>query len=285
MHEEIESSTYYPPPRQYHERPLSLTPESSSEPRSFRGHGRLESPSKPAVGDGLRAFSLRPNWPDEKMSRDYRERGPLQGPHAGNAIPPPAASRPTSQFVSQGPNPILPPIRDLQSIPERNLNMSGNPLDETTAARPNTFPQEFGGGGGHEANVLGSRNPPGTERDRQTAQPYLSNGCMAPMYNQPPYDSPRYVNYPAENSPQVMHNTHPNFGIMGDPIDPRNKRRRGNLPKPVTDILRQWFHEHLDHPYPSEEDKQYFMSRTGLTISQVRYWSVATFILIFTDLF
>jgi hypothetical protein len=60
-----------------------------------------------------------------------------------------------------------------------------------------------------------------------------------------------------------------NFGIMGDPIDPKTKRRRGNLPKPVTDILRAWFHEHLDHPYPSEEDKQMFMTRTGLSISQV----------------
>lgn len=47
------------------------------------------------------------------------------------------------------------------------------------------------------------------------------------------------------------------------------RRRRGNLPKHVTDILRQWFHAHLEHPYPSEEDKQEFMRRTGLTISQV----------------
>jgi hypothetical protein len=61
-----------------------------------------------------------------------------------------------------------------------------------------------------------------------------------------------------------------NFGIMGETIDPKTKRRRGNLPKPVTDILRAWFHEHLDHPYPSEEDKQMFMTRTGLSISQVR---------------
>jgi hypothetical protein len=63
-----------------------------------------------------------------------------------------------------------------------------------------------------------------------------------------------------------------NFGVMGasgDSLDSRGKRRRGNLPKPVTDVLRAWFHEHLDHPYPTEEDKQIFMSRTGLSISQV----------------
>lgn len=72
-------------------------------------------------------------------------------------------------------------------------------------------------------------------------------------------------------SPQMMGPGQGNFGIMGDPIDPKTKRRRGNLPKPVTDILRAWFHEHLDHPYPSEEDKQMFMTRTGLSISQVRF--------------
>lgn len=61
-----------------------------------------------------------------------------------------------------------------------------------------------------------------------------------------------------------------NFGVMGgDPLDSRGKRRRGNLPKPVTDVLRAWFHEHLDHPYPTEEDKQVFMNQTGLSISQV----------------
>lgn len=93
------------------------------------------------------------------------------------------------------------------------------------------------------------------------------------MHGQPPYGHPvmPYPGDPEQMSPGMM--THPqqaNFGIMGDPIDSKTKRRRGNLPKPVTDILRAWFHEHLDHPYPSEEDKQMFMTRTGLSISQVR---------------
>lgn len=86
------------------------------------------------------------------------------------------------------------------------------------------------------------------------------------MHGQPAYSYPAvaYQNDP-EPSSQIM----PHAGIMGDPTDSKNKRRRGNLPKPVTDILRAWFHEHLDHPYPSEEDKQMFMTRTGLSISQV----------------
>lgn len=49
----------------------------------------------------------------------------------------------------------------------------------------------------------------------------------------------------------------------------RHKRRRGNLPKAVTDTLRAWFQEHVANPYPTEDEKQMLMDRTGLTISQV----------------
>lgn len=65
--------------------------------------------------------------------------------------------------------------------------------------------------------------------------------------------------------------------MAGESVDSRGKRRRGNLPKPVTDILRAWFHEHLDHPYPTEEDKQQFMQRTGLTLNQVSEMSMYKF--------
>ena len=54
-----------------------------------------------------------------------------------------------------------------------------------------------------------------------------------------------------------------------DTGEQRNKRRRGNLPKHVTDRLRQWFFDHISHPYPSEDEKQELMSTTGLTMNQV----------------
>lgn len=96
-----------------------------------------------------------------------------------------------------------------------------------------------------------------------------------PTYSHGIYDNRRYTPYSSsyasesEYSPATQSAPASSFGVMGDPLDSRGKRRRGNLPKPVTDILRAWFHEHLDHPYPTEEDKQMFMSRTGLSISQV----------------
>lgn len=80
------------------------------------------------------------------------------------------------------------------------------------------------------------------------------------------YVDPEY----SPHSPNSMNGSpYSNFGILGDGGDSRTKKRRGNLPKPVTDILRAWFHEHLDHPYPNEDDKQMLIARTGLTISQV----------------
>lgn len=59
--------------------------------------------------------------------------------------------------------------------------------------------------------------------------------------------------------------------MMGNPSHANHRRRRGDLPKNITDVLRMWLEENLDHPYPSNEEKQDFVQRTGLTISQVRF--------------
>jgi hypothetical protein len=107
--------------------------------------------------------------------------------------------------------------------------------------------------------------------DRRSADAYRNAPLMHSQMGYP-YPPVAYQSDSEHVSPQALSQApQSNFGILGDSIDPKNKRRRGNLPKPVTDILRAWFHEHLDHPYPSEEDKQMFMTRTGLTISQVSF--------------
>lgn len=52
------------------------------------------------------------------------------------------------------------------------------------------------------------------------------------------------------------------------------KKRRGNLPRPVTDILRQWLTNHIQHPYPTEEEKLKLMEQTGLTLNQLSNWFI-----------
>lgn len=51
-------------------------------------------------------------------------------------------------------------------------------------------------------------------------------------------------------------------------------RRRGKLPKPVTDLLKSWLLEHASHPYPTEDEKRRLCSMTGLSISQVSNWFI-----------
>lgn len=159
-------------------------------------------------------------------------------------------SRRMGENPARGPSPILPSIHDLHMSEQgHHMPPRSDPYAHPDYRGPASAPLP-GAGRGPEAY-----------------------GHGAPMMHaQPAYGHPAMA-YGADEplSPGVMaHSAQANFGIMGDPIDAKGKRRRGNLPKPITDILRAWFHEHLDHPYPSEEDKQMFMTRTGLSISQVR---------------
>jgi hypothetical protein len=50
--------------------------------------------------------------------------------------------------------------------------------------------------------------------------------------------------------------------------DSKQRKRRGNLPKETTDKLRAWFVAHLQHPYPTEDEKQELMRQTGLQMSE-----------------
>ncbi|CAO1614025.1 unnamed protein product [Jaminaea pallidilutea] len=51
-------------------------------------------------------------------------------------------------------------------------------------------------------------------------------------------------------------------------------RRRGKLPKDVTQLLKNWLMDHAAHPYPSESEKRRLCQATGLSISQVSNWFI-----------
>lgn len=127
------------------------------------------------------------------------------------------------------------------------------------------------------------RAPPLHERLHPSIETYSPS---SQRYHHPPCDNPRNLGYdivnphhlPYEDPRRVetaffrengqRHHYPINFeSVEGEQ---KHKRRRGNLPKAVTDTLRHWFHDHVAHPYPTEEEKQMLMDRTGLTISQVR---------------
>ncbi|KAI0115298.1 hypothetical protein F4814DRAFT_316016 [Daldinia grandis] len=61
---------------------------------------------------------------------------------------------------------------------------------------------------------------------------------------------------------------------VGGNYEGKQRKRRGNLPKETTDKLRAWFHSHLSHPYPTEEEKQQLMKQTGLQLNQISNWFI-----------
>lgn len=52
----------------------------------------------------------------------------------------------------------------------------------------------------------------------------------------------------------------------------RQQKKRGIFPKAATNIMRAWLFQHLNHPYPSEDQKKQLAEETGLTILQVNNW-------------
>jgi len=56
--------------------------------------------------------------------------------------------------------------------------------------------------------------------------------------------------------------------------DKKNNKRRGTLPKHSVDKLKSWLKAHLNHPYPSEQEKNELVFSTGLTMNQVVNWFI-----------
>ncbi|KAG5366077.1 Homeobox protein [Yarrowia sp. B02] len=86
--------------------------------------------------------------------------------------------------------------------------------------------------------------------------------------------------------PHGMHNGYRQYDMVQPQMEPQrytppeqtqptgDKRRRGNLPKSVTSILREWLNDHISHPYPSEYEKSLLLQQTGLTMSQLSNWFI-----------
>jgi len=61
-----------------------------------------------------------------------------------------------------------------------------------------------------------------------------------------------------------------------DPLEPtpKPKRRRGNLPKATTALLKDWLAQHRKHPYPTEEEKVGLSRQTRLSLQQISNWFI-----------
>lgn len=72
---------------------------------------------------------------------------------------------------------------------------------------------------------------------------------------------------PFTNGPNPAFGSHYEGYMAEGYAEGKQRKRRGNLPKETTDKLRAWFMGHLNHPYPTEDEKQELMRQTGLQMS------------------
>ena len=187
------------------------------------------------------------NYSSESPDSGYSER---RGPYAS------ATGVGGSNSVSRG-SPSLPSVR-----PHRPSSM-GHSLDyRDPRGLPPIYPSAYG-----------------TESDPRRTGMLSYDGV--PRGGSPPLRQPTlsYAGPQGYSAPYPNRNSYggggmsSNCAVSFDPTteygDGNKKRRRGNLPKNVTEILRAWFQDHIAHPYPTEEEKICLMRETGLSMSQV----------------
>ncbi|PGH29416.1 hypothetical protein GX50_07838 [[Emmonsia] crescens] len=270
LHEEIDSTPYCSPTTPHQQGSPSFV-SSPVHPRSILGANLSRSHSATKI-DSYDGFPLR----TDRFPK-YQTHGsvaPLKRQASDTISPSTTISR--SRFISGG---ALPPIRDIQSFHTNRSPYSRVKFE----AQPNNISPEYQNTPSQNTPSFGSRPPDAHLTACQPLHVIPTNPISPsePMRLNRPYESPRYGSYPQSFRPELDYSPistgslqDQNFVAQAEPVDSKNKKRRGNLPKSVTDVLRAWFHEHLDHPYPSEEDKQMFISRTGLTISQISNWFI-----------
>ena len=102
---------------------------------------------------------------------------------------------------------------------------------------------------------------PGYYQAPQTASSaYSYDRSHDSYYPQPPYPGSSY-----ENSYSDIR-FHQHVGLDQNAF---NRKRRGNLPKEATNVLKEWFALNRASPYPTEDQKIELCTRTGLSLNQV----------------
>ena len=134
--------------------------------------------------------------------------------------------------------------------------------------REETLGEEQQSQGQAEAHPV-DKNPPPSSRDTGYGYPYQQHPSRyqsLSMSSIRSYDRTPFAVGGYGSSPQQELARYSEIG--GSSGDTKQRKRRGNLPKETTDKLRSWFVAHLQHPYPTEDEKQELMRQTGLQMSK-----------------
>ena len=121
---------------------------------------------------------------------------------------------------------------------------------------------------GYEDQPVGP-NSPSNPRDRPKP-PFV---IPPPSY---PLASGPYVAYPGPQRDMkacATSNGHLRYIAEYQSLDickPKNKTRRGDHQKWQTDLMRQWYEDHIKDPYPTKFEKHEMARKSELSLEQVK---------------
>ena len=142
-------------------------------------------------------------------------------------------------------------------------------------------------------NIYGEFNLPNNEigsltallSEPPTSNPMQTYGLLQPMYNMnsrsPPIAVEHQVISPVQQttSPRTIEPRRGSRAKRTDVISPRiqsptldDGKKKHFLNQDAVAILKDWFYQNLDHPYPTSDQKEQLSKRTGLTYLQVSNW-------------
>jgi hypothetical protein len=226
--------------------PSPIFSQTSSMPDSLDelGHRNYESLSYPQSRSNS-TWSSSTNYTNE-MATSYQRQsfyGQSFAPQKQFSALPPMRESPADGMYSHGGGYSM-----YNSSPQ-----APTPVDNPFGRRPSTYTGPL------------SSTYPGADR----GYPSIDGGFKSTYGHS--YQQPRHsTSFFPESYGTSYSNMSANMPYTSMNDDGRHKRRRGNLPKHTTDLLRNWLAQHIEHPYPTEEEKQYLMSQTGLNLNQVR---------------
>lgn len=266
---------YIPSPNLQKRRRLSNNENQETEPRK-RSIPRCNSPpplyqsqsaaiSPTSAGRRLSAISTAEPWSVSGRSSPYIQAKGIQDSRSS----PPFDATSITKSDWRPTLPSLPSLifdRDATQVPRHRSNWSEHTVDSTRPGAQ-TYPQV--------ANS--AYDPPSTSYQHQSSaygyQLPRGRSYSGPSTSQPgsrektPFSNGHHMGYPGGTLPYGV-------DITEMSTDSKQRKRRGNLPKDTTDKLRAWFVAHLQHPYPTEDEKQELMRQTGLQMNQISNWFI-----------
>ncbi|KAF2786207.1 hypothetical protein K505DRAFT_150719 [Melanomma pulvis-pyrius CBS 109.77] len=108
----------------------------------------------------------------------------------------------------------------------------------------------------------------------QHGHPYGRAPHHEAYYSRPPYTGPPHPSYENAYHHQSQPYNYTFQSALGVDNNSFSRKRRGNLPKEATGILKAWFSAHRESPYPTEDEKLSLCNQTQLSLNQVSNWFI-----------